>query len=215
MALDRRGWGESGAPDQYVGTTIEEQAGDADALLRELGIESAVVCGAGLGAVVALELLLRHRELAAAAVLIEPPLLAFLPEATEGIGSDRQAITDAVAEGGVESAVALYLSGGLGHLGAGAERLPEAIAAAARERPFSLFAEIGAVPAWSLRVAELGALGAPSRILVGAGTPHLLRAAAGQLERRLRGTELVEVGGEGLPHVDAASALAQALGDLV
>ena len=198
-----------------MGTTIEEQAGDADALLRELDIEGAVACGAGLGAVVALELLLRHRTLVRAAVLIEPPLLAFLPEATEGIGADRQAITDAMAEGGIDAAVGLYLSGGLGHLGAGAERLPEPVRDRARERPFSLFAEIGAVPAWSLRVGELGALDAPSRILVGAGTPHLLRAAAGQLERPLGATELVDVGGEGLPHVGAAPRVAEVLSDLV
>ena len=164
---------------------------------------------------VALELLLRHRDLAAAAVLVEPPLLAFLPEATEGIGADRQAITDAVAEGGVEAAVSLYLSGGLGHLGAGAERLPEATAAAARERPFSLFAEIGAVSAWPLRVGDLAALEAPSRIVVGGATPQLLRAAAEQLERRLGASELVDVGGEGLPHVEAALPLADVLGDLV
>lgn len=214
VALDRRGWGASAAPDQYVGTTIEEQAADADALLRELGAEAAVLCGAGLGAVVALELLLRHRELAAAAVLIEPPLLAFLPEATEGIGADRQAITDAVAEGGIEAAADLYLSGGLGHLGAGAERLPESIRAGARERPFSLFAEIGAVPAWSLRVGELAALDAPSRIVVGSGTPQLLRAAAEQLEQRLGATELVDVGADGLPHVGAAARVAGVLGDL-
>ena len=214
VALDRRGWGASAAPDQYVGTTIEEQAADADALLRELGAEAAVLCGAGLGAVVALELLLRHRELAAAAVLIEPPLLAFLPEATEGIGADRQAITDAVAEGGIEAAADLYLSGGLGHLGAGAERLPESIRAGARERPFSLFAEIGAVPAWSLRVGELAALDAPSRIVVGSGTPQLLRAAAEQLEQRLGATELADVGGDGLPHVGAAARVAGVLADL-
>jgi pimeloyl-ACP methyl ester carboxylesterase len=183
--------------------------------LRELDAEPAVICGSGLGAVVVLELLLRHRDLARAAVLIEPPLLAFLPEATEGIAADRQAITDAVAEGGVEAAVGLYLGGGLGHLGAGAERLPEAIRAGARERPFSLFAEIGAVPAWSLRGSEMQALDAPSRVVVGGGTPYLLRAAAEQLEGRLGATELVDLGGEGLPHVGAAAMVANVLGDLI
>jgi pimeloyl-ACP methyl ester carboxylesterase len=214
IALDRRGWGASGAPEQYVATTIEEQAGDADALLRELDAGPAVACGAGLGAVVALELVLRHRDLVAAAVLIEPPLLAFLPEATEGIAADRQAITDAVAEGGTDAAVDSYLSGGLGHLGAGAERLPEALRAAARERPFSLFAELGAVPAWSLRASELGALDAASRIIVGGATPSLLRAAAERLEERLGLTELVDVGGTGLPHVGAAERVEEVLGSI-
>lgn len=183
--------------------------------MRELDTEPAVVCGAGLGAVVALELLLRHRDLVRAAVLVEPPLLAFLPEATQGIAADRQAITDAVAEGGVEAAVGLYLKGGLGHLGAGAERLPEAIAAAARERPFSLFAEIGAVSAWSLRGSEMQALDAPARVVVGTETPYLLRAAAEQLEGRLGATKRVDVGGEGLPHVGAAATVAGVVSVLV
>ena len=85
IAPDRRGWGASGAPDQYVATTVEEQAADADALLREIDAGPAVACGAGLGAVIALELLLRHRDRVRAAVIVEAPLLAFLPEATEGI----------------------------------------------------------------------------------------------------------------------------------
>ena len=209
IALDRRGWGASGAPDQYVATTIEEQAADADALLREIGTVPAVVCGAGLGAVVALELLLRHRERARAAVLIEPPLLAFLPEATEGIAADRQAITEAVGSGGAGAAIDLYLGGALPHLGAGAGRIPDPVAAAARERAFSLFAELGAVPAWSLRSAEMLALDAPSRIVVGGATPALLCAAAEQLAVRLGGGELVDVGGDGLPHVGAARRVAE------
>jgi pimeloyl-ACP methyl ester carboxylesterase len=216
IALDRRGWGSSGAPDQYAATTIEEQAADADALLRELGAgPPAVVCGAGVGAVIALELLLRHREIARAAVLVEPPLLAFLPEATQGIAADRQAVTDAIAEGGAEAAIDLYLGGGLPSLGAGAERIPEAVGADARRRAFSLFAELGAVPAWQLRTGEMLALETPSRIVVGGSTPPLLRSAAEQLSLRLGSTELADVGGEGLPHVGAARRLADAARELL
>jgi 3-oxoadipate enol-lactonase len=215
IALDRRGWGASEAPEDYVATTIEEQAADAAALLRELDVEPAIVCGSGLGAVVALELLLRHRDLVRAAILIEPPLLAFLPEATEGVAADRQAITDAVAAEGPEAAVRLYLSGGLGHLGSGAERIPAEIGAEAAKRTFSLFAELGSVPAWSLRGGEMLATEAPSRIVVGGGTPQLLRAVVEQLALRLGGTELVDVGGDGLPHVGSADELASLVSDLL
>jgi pimeloyl-ACP methyl ester carboxylesterase len=215
IAPDRRGWGGSGAPDQYVATTVEEQAADADALLREIDAGPAVVCGAGLGAVIALELLLRHRDRVRAAVIVEPPLLAFLPEATEGVATDRQAIADAVGEGGAEAAIDLYLRGGLPHLGAGAERIPEEVAAAARERAFSLFAELGAVPAWSLRSAEMLALEAPSRIVVGGATPAVLLKASEQLAIRLGGSEQVDVGGQGLPHVEAARQLADVIKPLL
>jgi pimeloyl-ACP methyl ester carboxylesterase len=215
IAPDRRGWGDSGAPQQYVATTIEEQAADAAGLLERIGAVPALVCGSGLGAVVALEMLLRRRDLARAAILIEPPLLAYLPEATEGIAIDRQAIADAVQGGGPEGAVETYLSGGLPHLGPGAERIPEKVGAVARERPLSLFAELGTVPAWSLRTAEMIANEAPSRIVCSSSTPALLRSAAEQLAVRLGASELVELEGEGLPHVGAAPQLAEQVRELL
>jgi pimeloyl-ACP methyl ester carboxylesterase len=215
IALDRRGWGGSGAPNHYGATTVEEQAADAAAVLEAVDAHPAQACGAGLGAVVALELLLRHRDLVRAAVLVEPPLFALLPQATEGIAADREALSAAVQRGGPEAAVDLYLAGGLSHLGPGAERIPEPIAAAARERPLSLFAELGAVPAWSLRSAEMAALEAPSRIVVGPSTPDLLRSAAGQLASRLGASELVEVAGRGLPHVGGAAELAELISGLM
>lgn len=215
IAPDRRGWGSSEAPEQYVATTVEEQAADGDALLREIDAGPAVVCGAGLGAVVALELLLRHRDLVRAAVVIEPPLLAFLPEATQGLAADRQRIADAVQGGGPEAAIDLYLGGGLPHMGPGAERIPDAVGAEARQRPLSLFAELGAVPAWSLRTAEMLATDARSRIVVGASTPPIVRSASEQLALRLGASELVDVGGNGLPHVSAARESADAIRDLL
>ena len=215
IAPDRRGWGSSEAPELYVATTVEEQAADGDALLREIDAGPAVVCGAGLGAVVALELLLRHRSLVRAAVVIEPPLLAFLPEATQGLAADRQRIADAVQGGGPEAAIDLYLGGGLPHMGPGAERIPDAVGAEARQRPLSLFAELGAVPAWSLRTAEMLATDARSRIVVGASTPPIVRSASEQLALRLGASELVDVGGNGLPHVSAARESADAIRDLL
>src|SRR6266567_507313 len=52
IAYDRRGWGDSTAPDDYRRTTVEEQSEDAAALIESVGISNAVLCGAGLGAVI-------------------------------------------------------------------------------------------------------------------------------------------------------------------
>lgn len=215
IAPDRRGWGGSGAPEQYAATTIEEQAADAAALLEALKADPAIVCGSGLGAVVALELLLRRRDLVRGGLLIEPPLLAYLPEATEGLAADREAIGAAVQSGGTGGAMDLYLRGGLPHLGPGAERIPESVGQVARRSTGSLFAELGAVPAWSLRTAEMVGLEAPTRIVLCPSTPQLLRAAAEQLSVRLGATKLIEVGGNGLPHVTAAPDLARLVKELV
>lgn len=214
VAHDRRGWGGSGEPEGYMRTTVEEQAEDAAALLAALGIEEAVVCGAGLGAVAALDLLLRRPDLVRGAVLVEPPLLAFLPDATEGLSADREAIAEAVEAGGPAAALDLFLSGGLPYLGPGAARLPETLAAAARERPGSLFAELAAVPAWPIRGPDLLAATAPVRIVIGAATPDPLRRAAEELAARLGGAELTRLGGVGLPHLGAAPELARVVAEL-
>ena len=77
-------------PTGYRRTTVEEQSEDAAALIESAAEAPAVVCGAGLGAVIALDLLLRRPELVSGAVLIEPPLLALVPAATEALSEDRR-----------------------------------------------------------------------------------------------------------------------------
>ena len=78
IAFDRRGYGASGAPEPYAATTVQEQSEDAGALLDALVGAPAVLVGDGFGALVVLELLVRRPELARAAVLVDPPLHAFV-----------------------------------------------------------------------------------------------------------------------------------------
>lgn len=215
IALDRRGWGGSGAPEPYLRTTVEEQGEDAAGLLGQLEVGRALACGSGLGAVVALDLLLRRPRLLRAAILIEPPLLAFLPEATEGLSGDRQSIEQALRDGGIAAALDLYLSGGLPFLGPGAERIPEPTRDAARARPLSLFAELAAVSGWPIRPLALQEVETPSLIVTAASTPAPLRQAAQRLAEHLGGSGQLSVGGAGLPHVDAAPELAAAARDLL
>jgi pimeloyl-ACP methyl ester carboxylesterase len=215
IAYDRRGWGESTAPDPYLRTTIEEQAEDAAALLELLDVGPAVLCGAGLGAVAALDLILRRTDLARAAVLVEPPLLAFLPEATEALSADRALIEAAVADGGAAAALELHLGGGLSGLGAGAERVPAEVGAVASRTPLSFFAELGAVSAWSIDGRRLGAAEVPSRIVTGASTPALLERAGEELAARLGRSHALRLPAAGLPHVDGAAELAQAVKELL
>ena len=82
IAYDRRGYGRSGAPEPYEGTSVEEQAEDAAALLRAVDAAPAVVAGDGFGALVALDLAKRHGALVRALVLSNPALFALVPEAT-------------------------------------------------------------------------------------------------------------------------------------
>jgi pimeloyl-ACP methyl ester carboxylesterase len=208
IAYDRRGWGRSGAPEPYLRTTVQEQSEDAARLLEGSDATVAVLCGAGLGAVAALDLLLRRPELARGAVLIEPPLLAFVEEATELLSEDGGALREAVHGGGPAAGVELYLSGGLAALGAGAERLPQELSAPARERPLSLFAELAAVPSWSLPLARMGQNRVAARIVVSESSPRLLRRAGDELTGRLGQAELRELPGKLPAHLDDPHGLA-------
>src|SRR5213080_3858511 len=74
IAYDRRGSGESGAPEPYARTTVAEQAEDLAALVRALDAAPAVAAGADLGALVVLDVLKRHAGVLRGAVLVDPPV---------------------------------------------------------------------------------------------------------------------------------------------
>jgi pimeloyl-ACP methyl ester carboxylesterase len=213
VAYDRRGWGASTAPEGYRRTTIEEQSEDAVALLETAQAAPALIAGAGVGAMVALDLLLRRQDLVQATVLIEPPVLQLLPIATEALSEDRARLEAAAGAG--EDAIELYLSGGLPALGAGVSRLPDQLIAAARERPASVVAEMGIAVAWRVPLPSLAATERPSKIITATSTPPLLRDAAGALADRLGSSSTSEVdSGPSLPHVGAAEEIASLVPEL-
>src|SRR5207244_3748118 len=111
IRYDRRGYGDSGAPEPYVGTTVMEQAEDAAALLGALDVAGAVVAGIGFGALIALDLAVRHGALVRAVVASDPPLFAFVPEANEELAEQRRVLQDSMATGGPGAAVEAWLAG--------------------------------------------------------------------------------------------------------
>ena len=206
VAHRRLGWRDD-TPDDYRATTVDEQAEDAVHALEALG-EPAVLCGAGLGAVIALDLLIGRPHLVSAAVLIEPPLLAFSAVATEQLAADRVELGNAVQGGGIDAGVELCLSGALSALAPGAERLPEEATFPARERPASLFAELGAVPAWSIPFTKLGSNERAAAVVVSAGTPALVGEAGDALAGRLGEARLERLAGSGPAHLSEPGAVA-------
>lgn len=114
IAYSRRGYDGSDAPEPYLGTTVAEQAEDAAAVLRGVGVPGALVVGDGFGALIALDLLLRHGGLVRAAVLLDPPLYALAPDAARELSDWQEGLRVAVAEGGPRAGVALHLGGRAG-----------------------------------------------------------------------------------------------------
>jgi pimeloyl-ACP methyl ester carboxylesterase len=207
ISYDRRGWGGSSAPEDYRRTTVEEQSEDAVALIESTRAAPAVICGAGVGAMVALDLLLRRPDLVAGLLLVEPPVLQLIPTATEALSADRRRLE--IAAGSGEDLIDLYLSGGLPALGAGASRLPEQATSTARERPASVIAELGISTWWRASLPRLAAAERPSAVVTAPSTPPLLRDASKALAGRLAGCSAREVdSGPTAPHLGAADEIA-------
>jgi pimeloyl-ACP methyl ester carboxylesterase len=207
ISYDRRGWGASSAPDGYRRTTVEEHSEDAVALLESADAAPAVVVGAGIGGIVALDLLLRRPELVAGTLLVEPPLLQLLPVATEALSEDRRRLE--MAAGAGEDVIDLYLSGGLPALGTGVCRLPGEVIAAARGRRASVIAELGIAAGWRAPLPSLGSAERPATIVTAPSTPPLLRDASAALADRLAGSSAREVdSARSAPHLGAPGEVA-------
>ncbi|MEA2193923.1 MAG: hypothetical protein QOG42_357, partial [Solirubrobacteraceae bacterium] len=170
IALDRRGYGDSGAPQPYAATTIQEQAEDVAALLRALDAVPALLVGDGFGAIVVLELLVRRPDLANGAVLAEPPLHAFVPAATAALAEERTLLEESLREGGPAAAVRAWLEAAGGVDAARAER---AVAA-----QVGFFADYAGQSSWSPSRGELRAIRVPVAVVTGPSTAATLVQAA-------------------------------------
>src|SRR4051794_11572630 len=194
IAYDRRGYGSSGAPEPYEATTAHERAEDAAAVLRAVGAVPAVVYGNGFGALVALDLLVRRPDLVRAAVLVDPPLFAFVPEATEVLSTERLLLEEALREGGPELAVERWMGPGR----------PADDIARARQAHRAVFADLAGLTSWPVSRAELRAIAAPVVVSTSSASPfHVVRAADAVAELLPAGRR--EYGG------DTAAALAALL----
>src|SRR5215211_2760924 len=168
VRYDRRGYGESGAPEPYVGTTVMEQVEDAAALLRALDLSDAVVAGFGFGALIALDLALRHGALVRAVVAADPPLYAFVPEANEELAEQRRVLQDSMATGGPDAAVDAWLAG----------RADDAMLARAKESHQGFFADYAGLASWPVTRGQLRSLAIPVAVVTSPSTPwHVARAA--------------------------------------
>jgi pimeloyl-ACP methyl ester carboxylesterase len=79
ITYHRRGYGDSSRA--AAPFTIKQQADDARALLRHLGISRAHVAGHSYGGVIAIQLSLDAPDLVASLALLEPALVALVPSA--------------------------------------------------------------------------------------------------------------------------------------
>ena len=184
IALDRRGYGDSGAPEPYAATTVQEQAEDVAALLRAVDATPALLVGDGFGAIVVLELLVRRPELFRAAVLADPPLHAFVPAATAALAEERTLLEQGLRDGGPPAAIRAWLGEE-----AGAARVDRAVAAHT-----GFFADYAGQSSWSPSRAQLRAIGVPLAVVTAPATAEHVVAAADAIFRLVPGARRADDG---------------------
>ena len=128
-----------------------EQAEDAAALLRSLDLPGAWSAGIGFGALIALDLAVRHGPLVRAVVAADPPLYAFVPDANEELAEQRRVLQDSMATGGPDAAVEAWLAG----------RADAAALERAEGLAQGFFADYAGLASWPVTRAHLRSLAIP------------------------------------------------------
>ncbi len=190
ITYDRRGYGASGAPEPYEGTTIEEQAEDAAAVLTALEATPAVICASSFGAVVGLDLMKRRAELVRAALLLEPPLLSLSPAGAEFVSRLVENVREgraAEGEPGVAAAVVRTVCGPTADELAGPERTERMLT-----RGRSVAIDSPAPAKWEFTRGELRAIDTPTTVFCGTRSPEPFHDAARELAGMLGAATLRE-----------------------
>jgi pimeloyl-ACP methyl ester carboxylesterase len=214
ISYDRRAYGRSEAPSPYRATTVGEQTEDAAALIEALGASPAIVCGHDLGALVALDLVRRHPELARAAVLIEPPVLSLSPAGPAAVSELREAIEQGAreAEDSSAGAVDAYLRAVAGSQFPdllGEERLR-----GARESARAFAADLGAPPTFDFRRRELRAIAAPFAVVAGERSAPIRLEVARELTGLLPDATLRAAEAGHLVPLEAPEAIAESIAEV-
>jgi pimeloyl-ACP methyl ester carboxylesterase len=185
ITYDRRGYGDSSAPQPYLATTVEEQGEDAAALIAGVADgEGVLVCGEGFGGLIALDLIKRYGDRVRAAVVSNPPLYPLVPAATAVLSGQRELLERKLRDGGPGAAVAAWLGG----------RVDGESLARAQAAYRAFFADFAGLASWPVSRAELRAFEVPVVVVTGPETPEVIVAAAdalaamlGRAERRTDG----------------------------
>jgi 3-oxoadipate enol-lactonase len=109
VRFDRRGYSRSRRGDAPLG--VARHADDVAALIRNLDLAPCLLVGSSSGAVIALDVALRHGELLRGVVLSEPPLFSLDPDAGQALmGELVPRVEQAMATGGPPAAVDAFFS---------------------------------------------------------------------------------------------------------
>lgn len=213
VIYDRRGNSRSPRPVGWNTTSTDEQADDAAGLLQALNVSPAAMFGTSSGAVIGLNLLLRHPDLIRGAIVHEPALMAVLPD-PQAVTAEMQPIIErGMATGGPRGAVEAFARTVAG------DAVYEALPTDLRERMLNngetLFqAEFGVVEVYRPSAAELSSVNCPIVVLAGTESPPFLVETSRWLAAALN-VPLGTLPGGHAPYLDRPIEMAEALRPLL
>ncbi|MGC9544183.1 alpha/beta fold hydrolase [Streptomyces sp. UG1] len=200
LSYDRRGNSRSPRPTGWQTTSVAEQADDAAALLTALRLAPAAVYGNSYGAIVALDLLVRHPAVVRSAVLHEPPLPSVVKNPGEAQAVVQAVVEAGMAAGGPEAAVEHFMRFAAGDVNW--EQMEPRLRQRMLANGETLFGvEMGKFEAYRPDDVELAGITAPARALISQDSPDFFHEVATWLAAQL-GTEVLRTPGTHLPQLD-------------
>jgi len=184
VTYDRRGNSRSPPPSGWTTTSVGEQSDDAAALIKLLNLAPAIVFGASVGGLIALDLAIRYPQLVRACILQEPSIFFVLPDPTAELSARRAILTEGLNLGGPREAVKAlmrYLND---------DSVFSAIPADILERMLSnaetiISIEVPGFSNWRLQSADLEKLKVPMALLVASDTLPIYKAVTSWLAKQI------------------------------
>jgi pimeloyl-ACP methyl ester carboxylesterase len=100
VTYDRRANSRSPRPDGWEETSSEEQSEDAAQLIEGMDLAPIAIFGSSVGAIIGLDLVMRHPELVRGAILHEPPMTAGMSDPEGVMEAFQRVVEDGIQEGG-------------------------------------------------------------------------------------------------------------------
>ncbi len=199
VTYDRRGNSRSPRPPGWSRTSPDEQADDLAGLISALGIGPAAVYGTSVGAVIALDALLRHQELLRTAVLHEPPLMSVLAHPDQAMAVIQPIVEAGMAHGGPRGAVEAFLAFAAGEALAS---LPCETVERMLDNGEVLFGvEFGALESWRPDDEAFAGVTIPVQVMAGQQSAPFFAEASQWIAGRL-GIDIVPAPGTHVPNFD-------------
>lgn len=210
VTYDRRGNSRSPRPAGWNETSMDEQADDAAGLIRALGLAPAAVFGTSGGAVILLNLLLRHPEVLRGAIIHEPPMVPVVSNAEE-IGAMLQSMTEeGLKKAGPRGTMEMFIRQNAGDTNF--ENLDTEL----RERMLDnaevfFFTELGGFVSYVPDAGALAESKVPVQVVGGSEDRGVYYYEAAEWVAKQLGTKLQEIPGGHAPYFDRPEAMAEAI----